>query len=132
MRVCEGTKVLVCQYCNASFCSIYSLTVHSTKCSKHKENIKKKDHILIEENQKLKKQIEVLESKKKEEQLSEKYYTDFNSSEDEVSHLKSELKVLTSIIEDRENLISDLYKCIEEERKHKNYFLSLVSKKIGN
>jgi hypothetical protein len=132
MRVCPGTKNFICEFCNTEFSSIYSLNIHSTRCSKYKDNIKKKDNLLMEENQRLKKQIEVLESKKKEEQLSEKYYTDFNSPEDEVSHLKSELKVLTSIIEDRENLISDLYKCIEEERKHKNYFLSLVSKKIGN
>ena len=132
MRVCPGTKNFICEFCNTEFSSIYSFKIHSTRCTKYKENIKKKDNLLIEENQRLKKQIEVLESKKKEEQLSEKYYTDFNLKENEIHNLKSELKGLISIMEDREKLISDLYKCIEEERKHKNYFLSLVSKKIGN
>jgi hypothetical protein len=63
MRVCEGTKVLVCQYCNTTFCSIYSLTVHSTRCTENKKQKPEQDKMVKTELQELQDKLKEIELK---------------------------------------------------------------------
>ncbi len=134
MRVCEGTTVFTCQYCNTVFSSVYSLSIHTTRCPKHKELLKKKDDSLQQENQQLKIQLQELENKYKEERQYCKSTTEeqlINQYSLELLELRAENKRLLASTEEKEKMICKLERWLDEEKRIKHKFINVVAKLQG-
>ena len=61
MRACQGNKALVCEYCNTTFGSVYSLTVHSTRCVENKKQKEEQDKLVKNELQELQEKLKNIE-----------------------------------------------------------------------
>ena len=100
MRVCEGTKVLVCQYCNTTFCSVYTLTVHSTRCTENKKQKQEQDKIVKTEIQELQDKLKEIELKHQQEikYLNVKIRSDYEQQlkirDDDLLGFNNEIKTL--------------------------------------
>ena len=65
LKSCEGIKVLTCSYCNCTFVSQYTLSVHLFRCNQSKKHIKDQEQLLHEENHSLKERLSQIESRHK-------------------------------------------------------------------
>jgi len=106
-KACTGNKSLVCEFCNNSFCSIYSLNVHISKCTEKK-------HIMNEKEKNLKNEIQSLK-----EQLDEVHEPIKNDKDIDIRILKLKYE-----LESKDKQIEILTKCIEDYRELNHKLLS--------
>ncbi len=114
MKVCEGTQNLVCEFCNKDFSSIYSLSIHSTRCSKSLRHQEEQEKIVKTELQKLQDKLKEIELKHQQEikDLNQKIRADYEQQlklrDDDLKSFSSELNASTGILKEREKYIQHI------------------------
>jgi hypothetical protein len=63
MKACEGRIDLHCEFCHKEFANPYSLSIHISRCSESKKNIKEKDQAVKSELQQLQEKLKETELK---------------------------------------------------------------------
>jgi hypothetical protein len=134
MRVCEGTKVLVCQYCNTTFCSVYTLTVHSTRCTENKKQKQEEDKIIKTEIQELQDKLKEIELKHQEEikYLNVKIRSDYEQQlklrDDDLTSFNNEIKTLKKEVISKEQENTRLTEEFNELKVRERELFALYSK----
>lgn len=120
MRVCQGTKDFICNFCNTNFSSIYSLSIHSTRCTEVKKQKQDQDKVIKSEVQQLQDKLKELELKHQQEikDLNQKIRSDYEQQlkmrEEDIKKYYNEFQDLSTSVKLKDQKIEDLNEQVKE------------------
>ena len=134
MRVCQGTKDFICEYCNSVFSSVYSLSIHSTRCTEVKKQKQDQDKIVKSEIHQLQDKLKEIEMKHQQEikNLNVKIRSDYDQQlkirDDEIKNYYDELNLSKETLKIKEKEVDQLKNTIHEKNVEHSFIKDLCSK----
>ena len=134
MRVCPGTKNFICEFCNTEFSSIYSLNIHTTRCTEIKKQKKEQDAITNTEVQKLQDKLKDIENKHKQEikDLNAKIRSDYEQQlkirDEDIKRYYEELNISKETLKLKDKEVDQLKNTIHDKNVEHSFIKDLCSK----